>query len=71
MKTKRQDNIQKYDRNMRTDNLLKDKLQWHDPKRPPFRLAGFAWFATDGLYRRMPRHPSFPVGSKYSSDSRL
>ncbi len=32
-------------------------LQWHCPKQPPFHLAGFAWFGTDRIYRRMPVRP--------------
>ncbi len=32
-------------------------LQWHCPKQAPFQLAGFAWFAVDRTYRRMPIKP--------------
>lgn len=35
-----------------------DALQWHDPQQPPFRLAGFAWFAQDRIYRRLPLKPT-------------
>ena len=27
---------------------------WHDPAQPPFALSGFAWFARDRVYRRLP-----------------
>lgn len=36
-------------------------LQWHCPKDGPFRLAGFAWLATDRAYRRMPVSPAEPI----------
>jgi len=34
-----------------------EALKWHSPKAPPFRVAGLAWFAADGVYRRMPLRP--------------
>jgi hypothetical protein len=49
--------VKKYDRNMRTARRKDQSLRWLDPKRPPFRLAGFAWFAKDRVYRRMPVKP--------------
>ncbi len=36
-------------------------LDWHCPKDPPFHLAGFAWFDTDRIYRRMPVTPPQPL----------
>jgi len=36
-------------------------LIWHDPRRAPFRLCGFAWFAQDRVYRRMPLKPAQPL----------
>ncbi|HYF51976.1 MAG TPA: SGNH/GDSL hydrolase family protein [Planctomycetota bacterium] len=33
-------------------------LQWHvNPVDAPFRLAGFAWYAQDKIFRRMPKEP--------------
>ncbi len=32
----------------------KAPLQWHNPARHPFRLAGFAWHEQDNIYRRLP-----------------
>ncbi len=29
-------------------------LRWYLPDKPPFRLAGFAWYAQDRVYRRLP-----------------
>jgi lysophospholipase L1-like esterase len=36
-------------------------LKWHSPKDAPFGLAGFAWFATDRVYRRLPAKPKYPL----------
>lgn len=36
-------------------------LRWHSPKEAPFHLAGFAWFARDKVYRRMPLKPPAPL----------
>jgi len=36
-------------------------VKWHCPDEAPFRLAGFAWFETDGIYRRMPVDPPKPL----------
>ena len=37
-------------------------LRWYTPDTPPFQLAGFAWFAQDHRYRRLPVtfHEPFP-----------
>jgi len=32
-------------------------LEWHSPKAPPLRVAGLAWFAAEGVYRRLPLRP--------------
>jgi lysophospholipase L1-like esterase len=37
------------------------QFKWFSPNDPPFRLAGFAWFQTDGVYRRLPLKPSKPL----------
>ena len=42
-------------------NAPVSELRWHSPDQPPFRLAGFAWYATDRRYRRMPLHPPQPL----------
>lgn len=33
------------------------ELRWHSPQDQPFGLVGFAWFETDGIYRRLPVKP--------------
>ena len=52
-----ENDAKKYDPRMRTNESKDAGLAWHSPKAPPFRLAGLAWFATDGVYRRMPLRP--------------
>ena len=39
----------------------KDRMLWHAPHEKPFRLAGFAWFKSDPIYRRLPRKPDDPL----------
>ncbi|WP_230986582.1 SGNH/GDSL hydrolase family protein [Cohnella fermenti] len=36
-------------------------IQWHDPRKPPFQIVGFPWFDREGLYRRLPKDPAYPV----------
>jgi lysophospholipase L1-like esterase len=36
-------------------------LKWHSPKSAPFHLAGFAWFGAEGIYRRLPSKPAYPL----------
>jgi lysophospholipase L1-like esterase len=55
-------NAEKLDKNMQVAQAPgMAGLHWHCPKAPPFHLAGFAWFAADRLYRRMPLHPAEPL----------
>jgi len=37
------------------------ELHWHIPDQPPFHLAGFAWYARDHRYRRLPANPPQPL----------
>ncbi len=37
------------------------KKTWHDITLPCFRLAGFAWYAQDKVFRRLPIAPSHPL----------
>ena len=43
------------------DTEAKPELAWRSPTDAPFRLAGFAWFEQDGLYRRLPLEPKVPI----------
>jgi lysophospholipase L1-like esterase len=36
-------------------------IDWLSPKEAPFQMAGFAWFETDRIYRRMPVRPPKPL----------
>ncbi len=36
-------------------------LRWHFPYQEPFALAGFAWFALERCYRRLPRNANHPL----------
>lgn len=44
----------KLDSNMTVNNIRDDSLHWLSPLEQPFHIAGFAWFATDRQYRRLP-----------------
>ena len=41
--------------------------QWLDPTESPFRLVGFAWFAQDRVYRRLPLKPRWPLPAGVNS----
>lgn len=59
--------IQKHDAAMRTDQPQTPGLVWHSPKTSPFQVAGLAWFADEGLYRRMPSKPARPLPASVDS----
>lgn len=44
-----------------TETTTEPILVWHQPSEAPFQLCGFPWFATDGIYRRMPKSPADPL----------
>ena len=52
--------IGKLDKNMAVEAANTDGIQWFDPKQPPFRLKGFAWFEQNGEYRRLPHLEEIP-----------
>jgi lysophospholipase L1-like esterase len=52
---------QKLDPNMAVEESRDDGLKWLSPKEEPFRLSGFAWFAKERIYRRLPLHPQHPI----------
>jgi lysophospholipase L1-like esterase len=45
-------------------------MLWHDPGDPPFRLAGFPWYAQDRIYRRLPKatHEKLPAAVDQLAD---
>ncbi|WNQ09462.1 SGNH/GDSL hydrolase family protein [Paenibacillus aurantius] len=45
------------DKNM-TVTALEGEWEWHSPKEKPMAVLGFAWLESEGLYRRLPAHPS-------------
>ncbi|CAG7649171.1 hypothetical protein PAESOLCIP111_05808 [Paenibacillus solanacearum] len=48
----------KLDANMRLAAETDTALVWKSPMEEPFRLTGFPWLGTDGVYRRLPVSPS-------------
>ena len=46
---------------MTANNGADSGLSWHVPTETPFRLAGFAWFEQDRLYRRLPLEPRWAL----------
>jgi lysophospholipase L1-like esterase len=56
-----ENDAKKEDAPVRSDAGKGETLTWHSPKKPPFRLAGLAWFAAEGAYRRMPLRPKRPL----------
>lgn len=49
------------DRIATIENVRDDSLQWLSPMEPPFHVAGFPWLEEDGIYRRLPLAPEFPL----------
>ena len=49
------------DPNMAVKTNQEAGIVWHSPAEAPFKLAGFAWFAHDKIYRRLPLTPSVPL----------
>ena len=52
---------EKDDKNVRRNGPADDGTCWHVPTESPFRLAGFAWFEQDHVYRRLPVKPGWPL----------
>ncbi|MBO5370827.1 MAG: hypothetical protein J6B23_09150 [Clostridia bacterium] len=36
-------------------------MKWYNPQKAPFKISGFAFYETDGIYRRMPLNPIAPL----------
>jgi lysophospholipase L1-like esterase len=36
-------------------------LIWHSPRMQPFHIAGFSWLEREGVYRRLPLKPNYPL----------
>ncbi len=53
--------ISRFDPNMATRKADGNGLVWYKPHEEPFKLTGFNWFAQDGVYRRLPVTPPFPL----------
>ena len=56
--TPRDAKLSDFDKKMAPLQGSETPMMWHEPGRAPFRLAGFAWYGTDGMYRRMPVTPA-------------
>lgn len=50
-----------YDPNLRPQPLREGGLSWYSPADAPFQVAGLAWFAQEGVYRRLPQHPPYAL----------
>jgi len=54
-------NVEKLDKAMGPGQAGAADLAWHSPKQAPFHVAGLGWFEREGLYRRLPRQPRWPI----------
>ncbi len=52
--------ISAIDKNMAIPCVCAEGIAWYDPASAPFRVGGLAWFAQDGVYRRLPDDPALP-----------
>jgi len=50
-----------FDKKMGIPPVCTDGIVFHDVAAAPFELTGFAWFAQDHLFRRLPLHPGVPL----------
>jgi hypothetical protein len=55
------DDLHRFDPKMRPQTAPAFEYQWHDPRRAPMQIAGLAWFAQEGLLRRMPAKPAWKL----------
>lgn len=55
--------VTRLDPNLRPQGALTAALKWFSPNEPPFGLAGFPWFASDRVYRRLPVKPAHTLPS--------
>lgn len=53
--------INKLDKAMRPGEGPGTEMAWCSPAEAPFHVAGFPWFARDGVYRRLPLEPARPL----------
>jgi hypothetical protein len=53
--------LEKYDKSICWPSVAETDLAWHDPSQLPFRLAGFAWFQHERVFRRLPSRPRYPL----------
>lgn len=53
--------IEDIDQNMRPTVVPKGDTRWMQPFEAPLRLSGFAWFAQDRVYRRLPVASQWPI----------
>ncbi len=50
------------DENMRLTNGGREGgVKWHSPRKPPFQIVGFPWLDREGIYRRLPKKPAYPI----------
>jgi len=61
--------IQKLDKNMQVTKPESEGLKWVDPKEAPFKIAGFAWFDEEKIYRRLPLKPEYSLPPGAGVDS--
>lgn len=50
-------NVEKYDKNMQINKVENRRMKWIDAKEEPFDIRGFAWFAEEKKFRRLPISP--------------
>jgi hypothetical protein len=52
---------EKLDPNMTLGKADADGIVWLDPRKEPFKLAGFEWIQEDDVYRRLPVRPDWDI----------
>ncbi|WP_062108748.1 SGNH/GDSL hydrolase family protein [Bacillus niameyensis] len=53
--------VDKFDENMRPNERSEGEVAWHSPLDEPFQINGFAWFAEEAIFRRLPTWATYKV----------